>query len=969
MILQMSIKNSIRIYYQNARGLKTKCNVILNNVLAEDYDMIIITETWLNDSVFSGEILDDRYVIYRRDRDPRVANKCDGGGVLIAIKNKFVSERIPTLETELEDLWIKVKFNLRFIYICVIYFPPSTHIEKYQTFYSVLENNPKISCSELIILGDFNISKSDPAFTIANNMIENEFINFLNVNNISQCNYVTNKDNKILDLILSNTNVTVERSEFSLVKADLYHPPLEILHEVDIYDKVNIHYSGPQYMFNKANFIELYRGLRSTDWNTMNSYRDVDTMVSEFYNLFYAVLDKTVPKSKPKIKLYPPWFTPNIIKKIKLKSRLFKKLKSQNTPLNVQRYKNIRTEIKTDINESYKKYVRDVESNIKNDPATFWSFLKNKKATNSTLKSMSLDDRLLYSNEEIVEAFAENFKSVYNSNTQVGNNDTTDEYDLVNNSLNNLNITGITNDDIVNAIKKLKPKKSVGHDLIPIYIFKGCSDILSYPLIIIFNKIISTNTYPSAWKIAKICPIFKNGQRSNIKNYRPISILPAVSKIFESVLYSKFFNHVKTIICDNQHGFMPKRSTTTNLIDFTQEISEALDENLQTDVIYTDFAKAFDKVSHSILLSKLKTYGFSDNLIELTRSYLTNRIQYVVYNNHESQRYLVNSGVPQGANLGPLLFLLFINDLPSVLKHSHALLFADDLKIWRNINSIEDCVKLQTDIDNLFLWSQKNKLFFNISKCYYLSYSRKFLNYHFDYSMNREILEKRDEIKDLGVIFDTKLSFKYHVMKMVNDAFSALGFVIRQTQMFSSRDSVVTLYNYFVRSKLEYASLSWSPLYYHYINEIEKVQKRFIRYLYYKEKGNYPLYTHYLDLLKEYPDIMTLEKRRCLTALSFLYKALNNKTDIGKNFNKFHFFVPRQVVRFNQLFYITRSRTNILINSPYYRMFKYANAVNDHVDFFSLTNKKFINTCKYALNLHEVEAKIGVRYIPLFLIP
>ena len=251
---------------------------------------------------------------------------------------------------------------------------------------------------------------------------------------------------------------------------------------------------------------------------------------------------------------------------------------------------------------------------------------------------------------------------------------------------------------------------SAGLDCVPAFLISDCSNALLAPLTLIFNKCIQTSTFPDVWKLARICPVLKSGESSNIRNYRPISILSNFAKIFESVIYSSIYPCVKNLLSVKQHGFIRGRSTISNLTCITQYLSNCLDNNLQVDVIYTDISKAFDRINHINLLCKLHQFGFSTPLLSLFTSYLHDRKLSVVYNNCKSTNYLQSSGVPQGSNLGPLLFLLYVDDITAHISNSHCLLYADDLKLYRVINCEEDCRLLQEDLNRVSRWGDNNDL-------------------------------------------------------------------------------------------------------------------------------------------------------------------------------------------------------------------------------------------------------------------
>jgi ribonuclease P/MRP protein subunit RPP40 len=280
---------------------------------------------------------------------------------------------------------------------------------------------------------------------------------------------------------------------------------------------------------------------------------------------------------------------------------------------------------------------------------------------------------------------------------------------------------------------------------------------------------------------------------------------------------------VRQLITERQHGFISGRSTNTNLACFTQFIADALDKNVQVDCIYTDFSKAFDKINHNVLLNKLDAYGFSQKLLTLFQSYLTDRTQAVVYNGYTSHSYSQTSGVPQESVLGPFLFLMYINDL-SYHINCNFLLFADDLKIFHDIHSPVDCQSLQKDLDIISEWCAENDLQLNIAKCSIMTFSRKKQRIAHDYNLQNTILLRTSQYKDLGVTFDERLNFNEHINLIINSSVKMLGFIIRSTLCLQSSEVLVRLYIAYIRSKLEYCVLIWSPFYNYQRIHIEKVR-------------------------------------------------------------------------------------------------------------------------------------------------
>lgn len=371
------------------------------------------------------------------------------------------------------------------------------------------------------------------------------------------------------------------------------------------------------------------------------------------------------------------------------------------------------------------------------------------------------------------------------------------------------------------------------------------------------------------------------------------------------------YSHVERAISPMQHGFVKGRSTTTNLLIFSQTILSNMNAESQTDCILTDFMKAFDTVSHNILLHKLQWYGFSPHFINFIHSYLKNRENIVTLYNESSEIFISTSGVPQGTILGPLFFVLFINDLPSVLTSAQGLLFADDLKIFQKINSVNDCVSLQKDIDNIVLWCKNNNLMLNLDKCKFISFFKSKFKIQCDYKIDNSPLPEVLLIKDLGVLFNQKMNFKVHINQVVNRAHQNLSFILRNTSYFTNLNVFVILYFSLVRSILEYASIIWMPDAYSVINEIEKVQKRFVRFLYFKSFRVYPKYPVKISYIEQLStlqiqkniNIPMLSLRREFSCLIFVHNIIYNKVNDNVLLYFMYFRVPNVRLRNNSQHY------------------------------------------------------------------
>lgn len=329
----------------------------------------------------------------------------------------------------------------------------------------------------------------------------------------------------------------------------------------------------------------------------------------------------------------------------------------------------------------------------------------------------------------------------------------------------------------------------------------------------------------------------------------------------------------------------------TNHVNFVDYVAAEMDRKRQVDVAYFDFKKAFDRVHNDILLSKFACMGFSPNLLKFFCNYFSNRIQFVQLLGFRSDPYLTLSGVSQGSTLGPTQFLIMINDLPRVVRAARCLMFADDLKLFLGINSTADAEALQRDIDSVVAWSDRNLLQFNASKCKTMTFTRSRSPFTHTYNVSGVPLERVTEIRDLGLTLDRELTFNAHIADTCNKAYKSLGFVMRQSARFHNRSAIISLFYAFVRSKLEYNALIWDPHEVKYKLMLERVQKKFGRYLYKRLYGYYPFLYPSL-FVGGMVGLYTLELRRKCALVIHYFLILQGKIDNPSALAQCSLYVP-----------------------------------------------------------------------------
>ena len=375
----------------------------------------------------------------------------------------------------------------------------------------------------------------------------------------------------------------------------------------------------------------------------------------------------------------------------------------------------------------------------------------------------------------------------------------------------------VTSEEVIKRLLRLKPDKSPGTDNMYSRVLKEMADVISKPLTRLFNKTLQDQVVPSDWRKANVTTIFKKGSKSSASNYRPVSLTSHVCKLLESIIRYSLVAHLSkhTLLNKSQHGFTSGKSCLTNLLKFLEDVTKYIDEGKPVDVIYLDFSKAFDKIPHKRLISKVKAYAIGGKIYGWIEQWLHDREQRVVVNGQTSEWAKVSSGVPQGSVLGPTLFLMYINDIDERVT-SGILKFADDTKIYTCVQTVEAAMILQEDLNRLCSWSKDWLMLFNVDKCKCLHFG--FNNIEFEYMLGNDTISSCLEEKDLGITVHHSLQTSSHCANIVKKANQVLG-IIRRTYDDKSKENIVQLYKSLVRPHLEYCMQAWRPYLQKYIDK------------------------------------------------------------------------------------------------------------------------------------------------------
>lgn len=937
---------NLKIYYQNVRGLRTKAEEFYIAILSQNYDLILVTETWLNETVFDRELFDQRYNVFRRDRSYTLISKSkkDGGGVAVAVLKKYEVLRKPRWESEYEDLWITLKFGTNSLNICLAYLPPPLCFNSMSSFLNnvtrVISHIP--SGATNLLVGDFNLSGITWTKDVNTNVITpsksqsvicNLFLDNMAYNNLTQCNVEVNEHGNILDLIFSNKmhNLTVSKLQQPLLPIDLHHPALIV--KLNFSSKQFIKpKKDPSYNFSRCDYDSVNIELQNTHWE---HFEREDLSVNEMVNIFYETISplirKFTPKQKPPDNHYPSWFSLSLIKMLKEKAKYHSRFKKYGNPLDKLTFNILRDRCNSVIKECYNKFKVNAADSLRKSPQHFWRYLNSTKSNDSTIPNeMFLGDNHAVGGQQVCELFANYFQSVY---------DQVEPSSSLPSGLESA-CTGVPfsscvlqESEVLDALEALDVSKGPGPDTVPPIFLKNCAKYIYKPLTAIYNKSLSTGEFPSKWKRSHITPIHKTGELQNIAQYRPISILSTCGKIFESLVYKKMLVFVNKHLNVNQHGFLPHKSTATNLVEYICDISKAVDYNNEVHAIYLDFKKAFDLVNHDILIKKIASFGIHGSLLRWCESYIRNRSQLVSLKGFNSNVMQVPSGVPQGSHIGPLFFVMFINDIGNYISSNYKL-FADDLKLYRVVVADTDVADLQGDVNAVLNWCVMNRMQLNVDKCLFIRFTRKKNQSSCFYTLNGQVVKEVRSVRDLGVIIDSELCFRDHYDHIINKSSRLSGFITRQLKIFNDSFLTIYVYNSLARGILEYNSVVWNPGYQIHSDRIERVQKRFVYCLSYHDNKCKQLmsYKERLDYFK----MQSLQSRRKIADSVFLYKILHQHVESSSLLEKIAFKIPRPMSRLHNRkpLCLPQVKTRLGQHSPIYRISSIINSCASRVDIF-----------------------------------
>ena len=590
----------------------------------------------------------------------------------------------------------------------------------------------------------------------------------------------------------------------------------------------------------ESNIIKFVREIEKISWiingNPNDSYNCFLQQFSDCYNKCFP-LEESVPFAYKSNKIRnKPWLTKDLLKKCNKKWILYKKYLKKRTEYRFSVFKNYRNMVNYELKKAKHLYFKQKFDNVKGDIKRTWNVLKDIMGTNKNNKKKPISEVNHNGNvikdknimSDIFNDYFVNIGAKLRGNVQSSNA----EYKtFLKSNEKSAFFTCVTPKEIIDIVYKLKNHSSPGFDHIDISVVKRVIHIICFPLCNIFNVSIEKGIFPDKMKVAKVIPVFKGGSDKEICNYRPISVLPVFSKILEKCFYNRLvlFLEECNILSDHQYGFRSGHSTSTALLELVNKVVKCFDNREIMLGLFLDLSKAFDTLDHTILLEKLKNYGIRGTLLNWCRSYLSDRKQYVMIDNCKSQHKVITCGIPQGSILGPLLFLIYMNDIYNISDSLHFIQFADDTSVFLSGNdphTLYDC--FNNELKKLYNWLFVNKLVLNAKKTNYMTFTKKHVNLENKFiKMGNDNINCVSSLKFLGVTIDNKLTWHEHIGIICNRMSKGIGILNRLR--FLPKPTLKTIYNAFILPHLNYCNVAWGNSSLCYLNRIYLLQKKAVR--------------------------------------------------------------------------------------------------------------------------------------------
>lgn len=871
----------VKLAHLNIRSINNKFDEVYAFLKESPYDILSLSETWLQEDTPSSAVRIDNYAFERKDR------KTHGGGIGCYIKEDIKYTRRCDLESEtLECMWLELKQRGRPAYFLGVYYrKPDTCIDHFEE----LEENIERVLTEsnnVIVMGDFNVNMLSE-----NNLTArvNDLCNLMNMKQvITEPTRVTPHSRTLIDLVLVSLAFKDIDSGIQSVGLSDHSLVYVILELERTKNKPNVTSFRSFRKFDQEKFRQELLG--ECDWDNLINSQNVTKAWDNFKSTFNSICNKHAPLITVRKKVNgAPWITEEYLSLARERDYFKRKHNriGRDEPQDKknecwEKFKKLRNKANSMNTKLKKAYYNNMIHKAGNDMKKTWKVMKELLANRKKVDNFEclIDGENIQNDEQLANEFNKHFSEI--ACTYSTENETLDDLDLnemgtLPNITSNFEFSDISVDYVMNELQSLDCSKSIGIDGMHPKLLKCAADIIAEPMTIIFNKSLNSSEIPIEFNTAKIIPIHKGNSKDNLNNYRPISVLPIPSKILERAVYNQFYKYLDDhfIISNCQSGFRKFYSTATSVCDIHEYLLNNMNDSYYTTAIMLDLKKAFDLISHQLMIKKLCCYGVRGKELLWFKNYLTDRKQCVVINGTTSNYLPVRSGVPQGSILGPLLFCLFINDISNLKlsEKTKLCLYADDTAIFCKSKSENELQCLaQSQFEIICKWLKLNKLILNVSKTKVMLFGRKckMKNAKLDLYYDEHKLEKVDTFKYLGVVLDSRLDWSQHLSHITMKISRAIG-CIRRIRMFLTHKNLINLYYAMILPHIDYCCTSWGIYSQTNRSKLQRLQNKYIR-LIFRVNRHTSVSSYRSDL-----NVQSIEERIKFQCCVLVYKILNGQ--------------------------------------------------------------------------------------------
>jgi len=835
-VLNQASPSTLTVLNFNVRSFNANGEVFVSSLDSFKIypDIIVLTETWLcagNEDLCNIDGYNSFHTVRRNGR---------GGGVSVFCKSDIRCVKLENFSFgtgTIEVCTVRIDVGSSSIYLVAIYRPHSDTVTNFIEALEKIIQDQLLNRAKIVIAGDLNINLlNDSCGDVQNFIYTLQSLNFIPVVT-KPTRFQGDGDSQsatLLDHIWTN-NLVEYTSGIILYDLTDHCPTFMCFNcfreETSPHEKLKIAVR----CHNSENVDRFLTALGQVEWSF--DRLNLDCSVGNFLETVQSLYARCFPVNTKLIsnkRLNKPWLTPGILKSIRTKSTYFKMFKAGVIDRQTNsRYRNKLTSL---IRISKRNYYNKKCNDCGNDAKKMWSLINgllSKRAGRKVAEKIIVNNIEVTNEIDIAEEFNKFFASIASElDDSIPRSNYSPLRSLVGNYPNSFFMSPATPDEVVKIIMNLKSRGKSG-DVAPVFLWKKASHVLAPPIADLINLSFQSGVFPNSLKNSTVTPVYKAGIDTNVSNYRPISVLPTLSKIFEKCMCSRLMSYVekRNIICPEQFGFQKGKGTVDAVLDFVGRIYRALDDRNHVVSMFVDLRKAFDTVNHAVLLDKLLFYGVRGLPLELIRSYLKDRKQIVKVKSMTSGPRIMNVGLPQGSILGPLMFLLYVNDLPAVSELFSCVMFADDTTLLSADHNYVNLIgRVNCELQKIVEWTNANRLSVNVDKTIAMLYSNRLASIDDDLVpvLNNKPVKFSSSVKFLGVTVDDKLKFSEHASNMCNKLSKVVG-ILYKLQPYLSEGSLISVYYGLAFPYLIYCNMVWGATFPTHTNSLFLLQKKIVR--------------------------------------------------------------------------------------------------------------------------------------------